>query len=476
MNGFKKALAVFRKASREVPAYKKLLAKAKIIAADVKSINDFEKLPIINKENYLKKNSLPQLFPEQKIPPVAYASSGSSGQPTFWFRDERLEQKGAKIHKIIFQKIFEIKKEEPTLVVICFSMGIWIAGNYTLDVCRRIARSGYSLTLITPGIEKQDILSILSRLAHQFKNIILAGYPPFLMDVLIEVKKKKVAINSRIRLLTAGDKFSEQWRTDVMTLIQTKKPGYIVSVYGCADAGVLGYETPLSIFLRRESAKNASLYKTLFGNEADIPSLVQYDPKDLFFEEKNGELIFTVDTAIPLIRYNIHDFGRIINFEEAMEILKDHGLDGKAKKIIRNWKLPFLVKKGRADVAVTFYALNIYPENIKAGLENKTTVKYVTGNFFAYNKTVSKNRKQKFYLNVELAQGVKTHKKIMALVQKQVVKALLTMNLEYRKLLSTIGNKALPVIKLVPCGSQQIRAKGVRVVFYQKDKKAQVLN
>ena len=51
----------------------------------------------------------------------------------------------------------------------------------------------------------------------------------------------------------------------------------IISIYGTADAGVLGMETPLSATIRKWLSGVPAVMKELFGSER-IPSLFQYDP------------------------------------------------------------------------------------------------------------------------------------------------------------------------------------------------------
>lgn len=472
-----KALALFHFAAREVPAYRKFLKSNRLNEKKVRMSRDFSSIPIMDKKNYFEKYPLFELFPNKRMPPVAYASSGSSGKPTFWFRGDKQEERGTKIHEIIFRKIFKIRKDESTLVIICFSMGVWIAGGYTLAACRHIARNGYQLTTVTPGTEKEDIFHIFRQLTPRFKNIVIAGYPPFLMDVVVEVSRRGILPKKNIKLITAGDKFSEKWRVSIARLLHIKDPEYsIISIYGSADAGILGYETPFSIFIRRNAAENGDLRKVLFGEGKDLPAFTQYDPNDIFFEENDGELIFTIETAAPLVRYNIHDVGRLLSYEQVKKILKEHKLDGTAAHYgLHEWRFPFIVKKGRSDIAVTFYALNIYPDNIKAGLENKKIAKLVSGKFFAFNKTLYQDKRQKLYIEVELAPRVSPTKKILALIQNSIIENLTKLNLEYRKLYSILGQAASPVLRLIPFGKKDFQQQRVRGVLTVIGKKPRVL-
>ena len=56
----------------------------------------------------------------------------------------------------------------------------------------------------------------------------------------------------RIKLVMAGEVFSEEWRALVGERVAATSPPYdSASLYGTADAGVLASETPLSVAIRR---------------------------------------------------------------------------------------------------------------------------------------------------------------------------------------------------------------------------------
>ncbi|MEK7138513.1 MAG: hypothetical protein AAB787_03325 [Patescibacteria group bacterium] len=442
--------AIDFKKIKNIKAYRSFLLSHKVKLKSLKSVRDMALLPITDKSNYINKFKPEDLLFKGKVPPMISASSGSSGRPNFWFRGDEQEEVGGEIHRIILDKIFNIEKKDSTLVVICFSMGVWIAGSYTLSSFRHVARKGYNLSVISPGIDREDTLNILKNLAPRFKNLILAGYPPFIMDVINDASKKGIKlVNKKVKIITSGDKFSEEWRSDLLSMLNMKDADTpLVSIYGSADAGILGHETPLSIFLRKEASKNGALRRELFGDFAGpIPAVVQYYPSEVNFEAVSNELILTTKTAMPLMRYNIHDTGKILNHAEIKNILEKHGLTKRAIGFgLNDWKLPLLVLSGRTDVAVTFYALNIYPENIKSSIEDPRITKLLTGNYSAFNRTSDKSKTEKLYIKLELADSKINRKKIHRLVTNVLVEKLSEFNIEYRKLRSAIGKKALPVV------------------------------
>jgi phenylacetate-CoA ligase len=476
--GFQKAHALFQKTAHDIVAYRRFLAAHGVAPSTIRSYADWQKVPVMTKRDYWYAYPFEEFFPKGMIPPMVYASSGSSGNPTFWFRGDEQERSGAAIHRQIFEESFAITKHTSTLVIICFSMGVWVAGNYTLACCRELAKQGYRISTATPGIEMEDIIDTLRKLTPHFENIILAGYPPFLMDIVNAALKKNITLPANMKFISAGDAFTEAWRSSLMKLIGARDPlRFAISIYGSADAGVLGYETPLSVFLRREALVNRSFTRELFGEDPHQPALVQYDPNTIFFEEHDGELLFTTNTASPLIRYNIHDIGAVVSFSEMKRMMRDHGLLAKAKAAgLDRSQMPFVIKRGRNDVAVTFYALNIYPEHIKKGLDDPRIKKYVSGQFFAFNRSRANEKQQELCLNVELAAGMKPGMVAEQAIQKSVTEHLIAQNIEYRKLYGVLKERALPNIKTIPFGKDQVYQPGASGLIGMKGKKIKMIH
>jgi len=474
MNEINRAIILANKTLQEVPAYKNFVRKNGFNKTKISTKEDFFNLPVTSKKNYIQNYKISELFNPQQALPVAFASSGSSGTPTFWFRNEEQEKQATKTHQIILSKIFGIRKHETTLVVICFSMGIWVAGNFTYAAFRELAKQGYKITIITPGIDKNDIFSTLTNLAPHYKNLILAGYPPFIMDAIQGCKSHAINLPSRTRILTAGDTFSEGWRNKIAELTTNEHLTDTINLYGSADGGILGHETPLSIHIRRLAKNNEALSQFLFGDPHSEPAFVQYNPDNIYFEEREGELVFTTNTGIPLIRYNIRDIGTVHSLKNVKQTLLALGLmDNKLSKMFKQWRYPFIAKKGRADVAVTYYALNIFPEHIRAGVEDKRIDKFLTGSFVAYNQVDKHHKNHSLHIVLELLPNVNKKKAPQQEITEIITEQLLKHNIEYKKLYSTIGETVKPIIHLVRAGDNAFQgAKGLQYLKGKKPKLA----
>lgn len=471
-------LKLFSDTAKNSAAYGNFLKEHSFKPEFARDLSDWTKIPESDKSSYIKKYSRKELAPFGILPPLIHASSGSSGAPTYWFRDKDQEDMGGKIHELIFRDSMKINPEEETLVVICLGMGIWVAGQYTLASCERLAENGFKMSIITPGLEKEDIMRIFKDLAPDFKNVVLVGYPPFIMDIIAEMENRKIKFPRNFKIMGTGDKFSEEWRNEAARRagIKDKEHG-IISVYGSADATIIGYETPRSIFIRRETEKLPLLRKEIFGDESVLPSIVQYDERFMYLESQNGELLLTSRTAVPLIRYNIHDRGEIVSYGDMRDILRRHDLLREAEKhgFKDDGKNPFVILKGRSDVALMFYAINIYPEHLKSCFSVPAMQRIGTGSYLAYQSDGGKIGEEKFYLHVELRDGARASVRLLKKALSHVVSGLRSVSTEFRKLHDSIGKKALPKIRLIRHGKLTLPKNTKKGLLQIKGKKPRIV-
>ena len=442
--GERMALSLFKSASRRVPAYADFLKKCRVKPEKIKKIDDFRHLPVTDKAGYLKSYPLEMLCWDGKLEKnsIFSVSSGSSGVPFFWPRGENLELETSIYHELFLKDFFGIGRR-PTLFINTFSMGIYIAGVLTLNAVLKISQKNYPLMIITPGINLDEILRIVREIGSKFEQIIISGYPPFIKDMLERgemegLNWKKI----KIKFLFATEGFSEQWRDYVLNKVGAKDPlNNSLNIYGSADAGILGHETPICIFLRRK-------LPDLFKRDNVLPTLTQYNPFLKFFEIVNNEVIFSCYGGIPLIRYNIHDSGGIKNFNEVAGRLSAEALRNNV------WKLPFLYVFSKSDNICSLYGVKIYPENVRTHLEEPALNKSVTGKFVMATKNMG-NQDQYLEINCELKNAVKPTENLKDKARKIILKTLADNNLEYRTLRASIGKKADPEIILWPKDHQK---------------------
>ncbi len=378
-------LEFFQRTAATVPAYQDWLHTQDIDPTTIQTWEDFQQIPVTTKDNYLRQYSLAQLCCQGQLEQcdMIAVSSGSTGQPSFWARSLTDELQIATRFEQIFRDGFQSDRRR-TLAVICFALGTWVGGMYTANCCRHLASKGYPITVITPGNNPTEIFRVIQALAPQFEQVVLLGYPPFLKDVIDRGLAQGIDWSAySVKLVMAGEVFSEEWRSLVsQRLGSTSICHDSASLYGTADAGVLGNETPLSIAIRRWLAEHPDAARSLFG-ESRLPTLVQYDPLSRYFEVQDGTLLFSGDNGMPLIRYHIADQGGVIPYATMQKFLADWGFDpiqilGEERGI---HALPFVYVFGRSHFTVSYFGANIYPENITVGLEQAPICDWVTGKF-----------------------------------------------------------------------------------------------
>jgi len=481
-------LSLFHDVAANVPAYKAFLAEREINPATIQTLEEFQKLPAMSttgyayaKENYILRYPLADLCRNGQLEAcdIIAASSGSSGKPTFWPRFFTDELEIATRFEQIFHDSFYASTRR-TLAVICFTLGTWVGGIFTTNCCRYLASKGYPITVITPGNNKEEILRVVQELGSAFEQVVLLGYPPFLKDVIDTGIARDVEWQQyQIKLVMAGEVFSEEWRSLVGERIGSQNLCYdFASLYGTADAGVLGNETPLSICIRRFLAENPDAARALFG-ESRLPTLVQYDPCSRFFEVQDSGLLFSGDNGIPLVRYDILDTGGIISYDAMLQFLAEWGfnplenLRSDTQHSPRGiHQLPFVYVFGRSNFTVSYFGANIYPENVTVGLEQPVIQEWVTGKFvLQVLEDADKNR----FLSVvvELApdvEGSETQRQAMSTTgyayASSILSQLLRLNSEFANYVPP--EYQTPQVTLAPMGDPEYFPIGVKHRYTRK--------
>ena len=376
-------LALFHQVAATVPAYGAFLAERGIDPDAVRTLEAFRELPLTDKESYHHRYPLADRCRRGRPADldIVAVSSGSSGRPTLWPRSAVDELHIARRFEQIFADAFRAA-ERSTLAVVCFPLGTWVGGLFTTNCVRLLSAKGYPVTVVAPGNKPEEILRVLPELAPGFDQTVLLGYPPFLKDVIdTGIAGGLDWSRFAVKLVFAGEVFSEEWRDIVGERAGSTDPVHdTASLYGTADAGVLGTETPLSITVRRFFAARPDAAREVFG-DARLPTLVQYDPGSRWFEEHEGTLLFTGDSGVPLIRYHIADEGGVIPYDEMLRVCADHGFDPVASAGTDGRGLPFVYVFGRSLFTVSFFGANIYPEDVTVGLEQPGIHDWVTGRF-----------------------------------------------------------------------------------------------
>jgi phenylacetate-CoA ligase len=334
--------------------------------------------------------------------------------------------------------------------------------------------------VVAPGNNKAEILRVIPELAAHCDQTVLLGYPPFIKDVIDTGTAAGLDwTRYAVKLVLAGEVFSEEWRDLVGRRAGMSSPCYdSASLYGTADAGVLGTETPLSICIRRFLAARPQAAQELFG-EARLPTLVQYDPGSRFFETHDGTLLFSADSGVPLVRYHIADEGGLIGYQDMLAFCGRHGFDpmaelgrpgsgagggpgggpggGLGARGVR--PQPFAYVFGRSHFTVSYFGANVYPENVAVGLEQPAVSGWVTGKF-VLEVTGDADGNPHLSVTVELAPGEAADAVRERVLAESIRAQLQRLNSEFAHYVP--AGYQLPRVTLRPAGDPDYFPAGVK--------------
>lgn len=457
-------LSLYRSTLARVPAYAQFLRAQGRSDVALGNATELAELPPTTKDNYHRRFALPDLCRDGRLEDcdMLAVSSGSTGEPAVWPRFVVDELGTAFRFEQVLRDAFRAH-ERRTLAVVCFALGSWVGGMYTTACLRHVAAKGYPLTVVTPGNQKAEILRVLRALGDHFEQVALFGYPPFLKDVIDAGRSDGFDWQARpVRLVMAGEVFSEEWRSIVCDRLGMRQPELATaSLYGTADGGVLANETPFSIRLRRALAARPDVSRELFG-EARLPTLCQYDPLHRFFEAEDGNLLFSGDGGIPLLRYKILDRGGIFDAGQlppAAAATARAARDELVGRGVPVRELPFVYVFGRSSFALSFYGANVYPENVAAGIEQPELLGAISGKFVMQLQRDS-DENPWLEVVVELLPGQAPSEALAHDVASSVQSALERLNSEFRSYAP--AERRCPRIRLLPHGHADYFPVGVK--------------
>lgn len=349
--GLLRAHAVYLKARNRCPAYRDFLLSEGYNKSGTFRLSH---LPIMTKENYVKKYGILERCYDGKLPAAGVVideSSGSSGVPNNWVRSAEEREDVKRILQLNYQLIY---RDSGCILLNCFALGPWATG---MNVSMSLVDVGILKSI---GPEQKKLENTLEIFGPNYRYLIF-GYPPFIKSFVdstsIDLKR------FRMDLIVGGEGISEPLRNYLLQYFQS-----VISSYGASDLEInIGVETEMTINLRRRCMKDRSLSKKLFGREAP-PMIFQYNALDYIIETNPaGELIFTIGrqtSAAPKLRYNLHDLGGTLTHAQLAQKVADHNLEI-SELAQQQSRFPILFVYGRSDLTVPFYGAKVYPSDIE---------------------------------------------------------------------------------------------------------------
>ncbi|MBI3033452.1 GH3 auxin-responsive promoter family protein [Candidatus Woesearchaeota archaeon] len=449
----RKAVRLFQHCLKTTPAYQKFIKHHKIDFNQITIPDLFDTLvPETNKQNYIKKYSYEDRCQYGRIPKTGNIdeSSGTSGNPTDWIRSLREEDIVFKAACFEFNYVFNADKEN-YIILSAWSSGAWATGIKFCIIAEHLG------LVKNTAEDNDDIIKTLQAFGPKYKYII-AGYPPFIRNMIEEAKKKIDLKQFTIHLLTGGEGVIYGWDE---YLQQQLKPGArIISSYGASDIDIgIGFETTMSKWIRGLAAKNKALREKLFLNQDRIPMIFQYNPSMHYIRstinEEQGKQeyhisLLDLDICSPKIKYNLQDEGGVITYHTMIEILREFEPNHVAAFLREHQddilKLPFLYVVGRSDGTISLDGGNVYPQQIEMAINKNKSLQDKTESF-KIAAVFDHKKKVHFNIKIRLKDNIKPSKQLEKEYFITILNNLLEINGDYKQ--SYTHNQTLkPEIKL----------------------------
>lgn len=349
---------IVNKVSSNCLAYKKHLEVHKINFKNTV----FSDLPICDKDNYTQKYLLEERMYRGKSLSDYYmicTSSGSTAEPTIWPRDYDYDKGLEPPHTQFLEDHFSFTKKK-TLIIIAFGIGTTQAGMMHVKASWEGSVHG-KVSVITPNADAEQTIFLLNKLHSYYEQILTIGYPPIITDFIDLAIEKKYPIDQwNLKIIFAGESVSPLWRKKMIKKIGgTHKD--IVSFYGSTEAGMIGFESKEINQLVGLCIDNEELRFDLFKT-FNLPTVVEVDFLKKFTEIVDGEIVVTIDQVIPLVRYNLHDKGIILNSTYIQRVLDKHKINfiyPKNKRILIIYGRNIARKISIEDLQNAFDILNL---------------------------------------------------------------------------------------------------------------------
>lgn len=426
-----RAVRLFNKAQKTVPAYKDFLSKQPTFSGPKVSLTkvSLNDVPEMDKDTYIKKYPLLKKLTNEKLPLKGVMfdeSSGSSGKPTSWVRGPKERRFVQRIMQVSFKHFIHDKNP---IVLNTFSMGAWATGVNTTINLLGVGR----IKSLGPDLVK--VVDTLLEFGPDF-DYVISGYPPFLKLITenTEIDWKKY----RIAAIYGGEGISEPMRDKLLEYYTD-----VIGSYGASDLEInIAHESEFTVALRRALIKDDGLRQALVKqNRGVIPMIFQYNPYDYLIETNaKGELLMTIcrlENISPRIRYNIHDLGHVVHFYDLKKTLKKFGYQDIIKKA--EFDFGVLLHYGRSDLSVDYNGAVVGPEEIKQIINGHNFADRVAS--FRLISYEDKNSTKHLLLAVELEKDNKLSQLEQDQLLADIVEKLLVMNLDFKSAHRTSATK-----------------------------------
>lgn len=357
------ALKAFENAAARVPAYRQLLREAGVRVEDIRTPQDFGRLPILEKQSTFQRFDIQELCKDGVLGRMGtvLTSSGHSGIFAFGVTDADAIDATVQWIDDSLDYLFQVRARH-TLLINCLPMGVKVPTR--------------ACTLAETSVRPDMAVGLIKSFGGHFEQIVVVAEAAFLKHVLETGKRSGIEWRDHVVHVILGEEpLAENARRYLGGLLghELKRPerGVVFSSMGVAELGLnLFFEMPPTaplIALRRLLHDDEAIRTEVMGAVDWVPSLFTFDPRRIFVEfASSGQLVLTtldLELRIPLIRYAPGDRGAFVQLPPGVRpMLENHGLSWDTLNAI-----PIVAIDGRGEHASAGES-KVYPEAVKEGI------------------------------------------------------------------------------------------------------------
>jgi phenylacetate-CoA ligase len=196
------------------------------------------------------------------------------------------------------------------------ALGSWIGGDFFSWLLKSVAiNAPYPLAMFSPGNKHDEIIAMLHSAERFVDQFILVCCPSAIGHLVLRSKENDWPLPlHKMRYLVIGEAFPETLREELQ-IKASEGDTLMFSVYGSADTGLLGFESPASVILRKICIADPLVGEDL-GLGRVTPHFFHHADPDTYLESIDNELCVTKWQGIPLVRYNLHDSVRLYYWQD----------------------------------------------------------------------------------------------------------------------------------------------------------------
>ena len=316
-----------------VPFYQESFKNAGITPADVKSLEDLQRLPFTLKQD-MRDNYPYGLFavPLEQIVRI-HASSGTTGKPTVVGYTRRDIETWT---ELMARSFTAAGANRGDVIHNAYGYGLFTGG---LGAHYGAERVGASVIPMSGGNTKKQLM-----IMQDFGSTVLTCTPSYSL-FLAEVAAEE-GIDIRKLKLKVGILGAEPWSEKMRLEIQEKLNIKAIDIYGLSE--ILGPGVGIECV---EAQSGLHIWEDHF-----IPEIINPETGEVLPAGEKGELVITTITkeGIPLIRYRTRDITRLI---------KEPCICGRTHARIERLS-------GRSDDMLIIRGVNVFPSQIESVLFN----------------------------------------------------------------------------------------------------------